>query len=385
MVLPKDITVAWEGPGYSQKPQDISENYSASEHRLKALIAQRRSKICKALNGFPEPTIMGKCVVRNAERSTKFISDISRKIIKVGPSSLAVILPKEWTAKNGLAAGDVVTLRSINDKLLITPEKGPPEASGRTLEIQYSSLARRGLDVSSVILCGIIKGLDSITFREVDRSVEAALRPYGDLLEVSSEDDNIVVKFMVGEATYDDYALLKRMLSVIVRLLDHIASLLEGEGQEDLVNTVSVELKKYGYALARRILSGQSAVDSDVVVKFSTGVVLGLIGELLLSEAIRLRERGVDLVSSRPLIPLVMSLKETLQEAIGGLVYRSPTRSMKAREAVRRLKRSLRVIKSYSSLPNEGLTGLIDALDNVTRLINKIVEMDICNVLESLT
>jgi len=324
-------------------------------------------------------------VARNAERSTEFISGISRKIIKVGPSSLAVILPKEWITKNGLAAGDVVMLRSINDKLLITPEKGPPEASGRTLGIQYSSLARRGLDASSAILCGIIKGLDSITFREADRSVEAALRPYGDLLEVSSEDDNIVIKFMVGEATYDDYALLKRMLSVILRLLDHVTSLLEGEGQEDLIDTAAVELKKYGYALARRILSGQSAVDSDVVVKFSTGVVLGLIGELLLSEAIRLRERGVDLVSSRPLIPLVMSLKETLQEAIGGLVYRSSTRSMKAREAVRRLKRSLRVIKSYSSLPNEGLTGLIDTLDNVARLINKIVEMDLCNVLESLT
>jgi len=174
-------------------------------------------------------------VARNTERSTEFISGISRKIIKVGPSSLAVILPKEWTARNGLAAGDVVTLRFINDKLLITPEKGPPEASGRTLEIQYSSLARRGLDVSSVILCGIIKGLDSMTFREADRSVEAALRPYGDLLEVSSEDDNVVVKFMVGEATYDDYALLKRMLSVILRLLDHIASLLEGEGQGNLI------------------------------------------------------------------------------------------------------------------------------------------------------
>jgi phosphate uptake regulator len=320
-------------------------------------------------------------VARNTERSTEFISNISRKIIKVGPSSLAVILPKEWIAKNSLAAGDVVTLRSINDKLLITPEKGPPEASGGTLEIRYPSLAGRGLDVSSVILCGIIKGLDNITFREADRSVEAALRPYGDLLEVSSEDDNVVVKFMVGEATYDDYALLKRMLSVILRLLDHVASLLEGGGQEDLVDTISAELKKYGYALARRILSGQSAVDSDAVVNFSVDVILGLIGELLLTEATHLRESGVGPASSRALIPLIMNLKEALQEAIGGLVYRSPTRIMKAREAVRRLKRSLRVTKSYSSMPNDGLMGLINTLDDMARLVNKIVEMDICNVL----
>jgi len=50
--MAKDITVAWKGPGYSKKPQDISENYSASEHRLKALITQRRSKNVKALNKF---------------------------------------------------------------------------------------------------------------------------------------------------------------------------------------------------------------------------------------------------------------------------------------------------------------------------------------------
>ena len=50
-----------------------------------------------------------------------------RKLIKFGSNSYVISLPKKWLEKYELEKGDIISLETVGDSLIISPEKEPPQ------------------------------------------------------------------------------------------------------------------------------------------------------------------------------------------------------------------------------------------------------------------
>jgi len=92
---------------------------------------------------------------------------MNRKVIKQGNNTLTVTLPKEWTKKNGIEAGDEISVVEKGKELAINSPKAMPLSN---IEIDIT-----GMDGSSIVL--LIRGLyrrgyDKIVINTKDEKVK---------------------------------------------------------------------------------------------------------------------------------------------------------------------------------------------------------------------
>lgn len=113
--------------------------------------------------------------------------------------------------------------------------------------------------------------------------------------------------------------------------------------------------------------------------------MLGLISELLLVDVISLKNEEIDPRGSIILNIIFNKIEQVLQEAIGGLIYRSSSRSKKAKILLENLKKTMKSVRLYSSISDITLIEQIARLDAIVRLINKLVDMSLCNTIESIS
>jgi len=313
-------------------------------------------------------------------------SDYIRKIIKVGPKSMAIVLPKEWINKNSLNPGESVILKIHNNNLIISPTKNIDNKVNNKFEIDINRSFKDGVDINSVILCGLIKGMSGVLFKNANEDSINILKTYGYLLDIDTNESYTNIRFIINDLVYDEELLLKHMLSVIVQLIDSISKYMqEREPLDNAINIASIEIKKYGYILARKLLTSYKDSQPESIIEFSTGLVLGLISELLLVDVISLKNEEIDPRGSIILNIIFNKIEQVLQEAIGGLIYRSSSRSKKAKILLENLKKTMKSVRLYSSISDITLIEQIARLDAIVRLINKLVDMSLCNTIESIS
>jgi len=313
-------------------------------------------------------------------------TDYIRKIIKVGPKSMAIVLPKEWINKNSLNPGESVILKIHNNNLIISPTKNIDNKVNNKFEIDINRSFKDGVDINSVILCGLIKGMSGVLFKNANEDSINILKTYGYLLDIDTNESYTNIRFIINDLVYDEELLLKHMLSVIVQLIDSISKYMqEREPLDNAINIASIEIKKYGYILARKLLTSYKDSQPESIIEFSTGLVLGLISELLLVDVISLKNEEIDPRGSIILNIIFNKIEQVLQEAIGGLIYRSSSRSKKAKILLENLKKTMKSVRLYSSISDINLIEQIARLDAIVRLINKLVDMSLCNTIESIS
>jgi len=313
-------------------------------------------------------------------------TDYIRKIIKVGPKSMAIVLPKEWINKNSLNPGESVILKIHNNNLIISPTKNIDNKVNNKFEIDINRSLKDGVDINSVILCGLIKGMSGVLFKNANEDSINILKTYGYLLDIDTNESYTNIRFIINDLVYDEELLLKHMLSVIVQLIDSISKYMqEREPLDNAINIASIEIKKYGYILARKLLTSYKDSQPESIIEFSTGLVLGLISELLLVDVISLKNEEIDSRGSIILNIIFNKIEQVLQEAIGGLIYRSSSRSKKAKILLENLKKTMKSVRLYSSISDITLIEQIARLDAIVRLINKLVDMSLCNTIESIS
>ena len=313
-------------------------------------------------------------------------TDYIRKIIKVGPKSMAIVLPKEWINKNSLNPGESVILKIHNNNLIISPTKNIDNKVNNKFEIDINRSLKDGVDINSVILCGLIKGMSGVLFKNANEDSINILKTYGYLLDIDTNESYTNIRFIINDLVYDEELLLKHMLSVIVQLIDSISKYMqEREPLDNAINIASIEIKKYGYILARKLLTSYKDSQPESIIEFSTGLVLGLISELLLVDVISLKNEEIDSRGSIILNIIFNKIEQVLQEAVGGLIYRSSSRSKKAKILLENLKKTMKSVRLYSSISDITLIEQIARLDAIVRLINKLVDMSLCNTIESIS
>lgn len=92
---------------------------------------------------------------------------MKRKIIRQGNDTLTITLPKEWTRRFGVKAGDEVALEEKGNAFLVH--------TGKSLSVSRIDVDITGMDGSSIILLlrGLYrKGYDNVIFRTKDTHVK---------------------------------------------------------------------------------------------------------------------------------------------------------------------------------------------------------------------
>jgi hypothetical protein len=323
------------------------------------------------------------CILKDLSSDTV---NVIRKIIKVGPRSMAVVLPIEWLEKNSLKPGKSVLLKSQNNVLTILPLDDSNEKSNKDfVNVDYNKLSEEFINVETLILCGLINGKNGIILKNVGKNVEQEiLSHYGNILDLDRENDNINIRFIINDLIYNNELLLKHMLGIIVELIDSISQYIEERSSlNEIINESSIEIKKYGYTLARKLLTTYNGIEPSYIINFSTALILGLIGEILLVDAISIKNKEINVEDSVILSRILSETKQVLSDALGGLVYKSYTRAKRAKTRLEKLKKTIKTIRKYSNL-NKDCIDQIATLDSILRLTNKLVDMSLCNALEQL-
>ncbi len=106
---------------------------------------------------------------------------ITRKVQRLGASSLIVTIPKEWARKHGIKVGDPIIVYDEGDRLVIAPSNSEP-AIGLSFKLNRSNVTKH---MGRLSVCSYIFGFDYITF-ENNRPLR------GSLLNKFSELTNVI-------------------------------------------------------------------------------------------------------------------------------------------------------------------------------------------------
>ena len=308
----------------------------------------------------------------------------ARRIIKVGPKSYALVLPKKWLQEKGLGPGDNLILYINDDYIIIAPPSHHArEAASITLDRE--SIAKMALDEDTAVSCGYLMGFEGLTlkgFKFEDVAEKLSRYPWIEIEPTDGDERGISMRFVVKESSYDEKLLLKLMLREVLDLIGGITeNALSAEALDVYIERAVFGLKKYGYLLARRLLGhAPRGLHGSSIIYFSAGLILGLLGELLLSLSYSLRKKGVSPEAGYMVSLMLSGIRDTIQEALSGLIYMSSKRCRRARWSYERFRRTLRILKYYSC-PDIEVAEFIARLDSIFRVTGKLVEGCQCLVL----
>lgn len=92
---------------------------------------------------------------------TRKLSQVmTRKVQRLGASSLIVTLPKSWARKHGIDVGDPIIVYDEGNRLILTPSKEEP-LIGLNLKLNHASISKHA---GRLCLCSYLFGFDYLDF-----------------------------------------------------------------------------------------------------------------------------------------------------------------------------------------------------------------------------
>jgi len=245
-----------------------------------------------------------------------------RRVQRVGYSSLAVSLPKQWARKWGVDKGSRVVVRELPDgTLLLAPEAAAGALSGRwkaLLELPDGTEA----EVERGVIALYEAGYDAVKVV----APPAALRALGRLtrrlsgIEVVEEGAGYaILEIVLDHASLSFGKILNRMSSLVGESLGDLAAYAGGASPEVLDRVVARddELDKFYFLLVRQasmcfrrphLLRELGLSDAaEILPSLYYGKTLERMGDTLVQLAMYAKERG-----RRPDAALVEKLREAL-------------------------------------------------------------------------
>ncbi len=245
-----------------------------------------------------------------------------RRVQRVGYSSLAVSLPKQWARKWGVDKGSRVVVRELPDgTLLLAPEAAAGALSGRwkaLLELPDGTEA----EVERGVIALYEAGYDAVKVV----APPAALRALGRLtrrlsgIEVVEEGAGYaILEVVLDHASLSFGKILNRMSSLVGESLGDLAAYAGGASPEVLDRVVARddELDKFYFLLVRQasmcfrrphLLRELGLSDAaEILPSLYYGKTLERMGDTLVQLAMYAKERG-----RRPDAALVEKLREAL-------------------------------------------------------------------------
>jgi len=263
----------------------------------------------------------------------------TRKVQRLGQSSLIVTLPKNWVKRVGLKPGDIVYIEDEGDSLRIKPAR--PSTEDRRTTIDSSELGKLGIGIGQLLSCLYLLGFDQVRIENVDHHFVAEARRVARRLsgvEVLASANTVEVRSLIDVGRLD---------------------------LKDLVNNTISLLTEMFERLEMAISSGKS-LDSTLyeeAIRMTHLVNKKLIGEIARADP------------TKPAILMAMALSGQLASILGDTIRRIPELCREGCGNVEELRDTLEELrnainKTLSALASERLHAAVEA----AKLLRNVVE-----------
>ncbi|BBG23786.1 hypothetical protein IC006_1081 [Sulfuracidifex tepidarius] len=191
----------------------------------------------------------------------------TRKVQKLGSSSLFITLPKKWINKWKINPGDKIIMEVLDDGTLkLVAEKIKFNAGRKSIVLDIDTLKQ---PMTKVLTCLYSLGYDEIVFeskkpfnpKDVEEVSEFSKQLVGAELTESSE-NRVKLECLLDIEKIGMESLLRRILNIMSKKIDNLISLLSNQEVKE-VYANQEDLRKIYLMLLRRTVGNKLYAESD--------------------------------------------------------------------------------------------------------------------------
>lgn len=212
-----------------------------------------------------------------SDEASKISKDVeTRKVQRLGSSSLFITLPKKWINKWEIKPGDKIIMEISEDGTLrLIAEKIKLNSNKRSIKIDIDSYKQ---PISNSIPCLYSLGYDEIIFeskknidhKEIEDAINLSKQLVG--IEVAEVTENKVkLECLLDTEKIGVESLLRRILNIVAKKVDDIIAILKGNSPSD-VQTNAEDLRRVYLMLLRRSIGGKYNSERDTIRNFIISV-----------------------------------------------------------------------------------------------------------------
>ncbi|QIW24119.1 phosphate uptake regulator PhoU [Sulfolobus sp. S-194] len=314
-----------------------------------------------------------------SDETTRFSKDVeTRKVQRLGSSSLFITLPKKWINKWGIKPGDKIIMEVSEDGTLrLVAEKIKLNSNKRSVKIDIDSFKQ---SMTTAIPCLYALGYDEIIFssrknlehKEVEDVMNFSKQLVG--IEVSEvAEDRIKLDCLLDTEKIGIESLLRRILNIIAKKVDDIIAILKGQNQSEVQSTIE-DLRRVYLMLLRRSMGGRYNSERDTLRNFIIAVNSSILLRVYhvmqkLNGVIKKDEKlRNDQEINKKLIEVFQKINDLFDEIIMSILFPSIKRISNGFTLISQIKLALSQINTDNqillSYMDDLLTMLEEALNN---------------------
>jgi phosphate uptake regulator len=186
-----------------------------------------------------------------------------RKLIKLGNSSYAIALPKDWIKKSGLNKGDnVYIIPNSNGELIVQPDF--KETSNKGFEIMLDLANKTDKESEREISSSYIRGYDTIKIKGLSsqkkKYVESLLKNLISLEIIDKEKDTLIAKDFFDLKGADINKFLRRLDNILRGIFEEVETVIEKQAaSENKINEIyslDWEINRLYFLIYRMFIKG---------------------------------------------------------------------------------------------------------------------------------
>ncbi|MHA1589668.1 MAG: AbrB/MazE/SpoVT family DNA-binding domain-containing protein [Candidatus Njordarchaeales archaeon] len=266
-----------------------------------------------------------------------------RTLLKLGKSSLVVVLPKDWLNEMGLKNGDKVLVKQEDDgSLKIIPAN---ISIGRTinnarLAINVDKCKDKGL-VSRLLIANYLIGNDSVVIRtrrggvsaEILKEIREIITKLRGFEIIEQKPNRILLQCVTDATSFSIDNLIGRMLSLLLSMIDYLRRGLSERKQDYFQEAIFIEEeidRIYWFGVRQLIMVQRNRALAKLVGLESTLHIVGnrailkaleLAGDYIEEMAKDLSKLSLDKISALPNIPekiceLINRIEDIISDAV---------------------------------------------------------------------
>ncbi|AAY80720.1 AbrB/MazE/SpoVT family DNA-binding domain-containing protein [Sulfolobus acidocaldarius] len=208
-----------------------------------------------------------------SEGAGRFSKDVeTRKVQRLGSSSLFITLPKKWINKWGVKPGDKIIIEISEDGgLRLVAEKVKNTYTKKSIKIDVDNYKQ---SIVNAIPSLYILGYDEMLFttkknldpKEVENVITLSKNLVG--IEVAENNNNLIrLDCLLDTEKLGSETLLRRILNIISKKVDEIIEYLRGQQSTEVQQTLE-DLRRVYLMLLRRSIGNKYMAERDKVRNF---------------------------------------------------------------------------------------------------------------------
>ena len=180
-----------------------------------------------------------------------------RKLVKAGPSSHTVALPKDWLLNNKLQKGSILYITENGKGLQISPDikDAPIEQREKVIEVDKKDINTIGREVTSAYINNYSSIVISGDLRENAKDIRRIIRDFAGLEITEQTNKKLVAQDLLNLQEVSIDKTLRRMDMILRSMIQDSIISLDGEDLYDSVALRDYDVNRM-YFLLYRLLKG---------------------------------------------------------------------------------------------------------------------------------